>query len=789
MTTNLRWIAALMASNAIAVHPNFQSTDPSSLEAAFATHFMGRSPGLYQYLQSEEFKAASLDDTAGAALLKASFSATTLGTVRQGIEDLERLVSNGTDAAIVTCAALVASTALHELDDPESAIRVLRKALKLIAEAPHDHLLRAALLQGIAHRTWDAGDVGTAEAKRALRSLDEFEPSAAPAFVVSQRVAGGSRAVLTDIADLLRDAAHYYAVAASSDMSARVERITVERPTIYKQIEISAGASLHRLQDRSLLASLESSRNSVTWRNERGDEAIVHALFVYEFAGHPQARHYRKVAGVVRGLLALENGERWLLKESLRLLRHAGARKHVDALLRRLDYYGPLEVLKEETYQVAQQRTQIGMLDECTLRVIAVGAACLDPVSAGALLDRLIEVRHDQPAQRGFGWQSFGTRIETIWPAIFAAAASAERLDEAVMAFLEDLTNTQSADLDHHYARTLPQESMLARDTLAALKSWAESSQATEWPATARAVHDLSRGHAPVPRLTTTPSLDEIRRSLNAMLAGELKPSKSDLAAMEPVLKGQLDQIRSSASEGIFAFGGIPAPALAVVAAEFGAKLWPEIAALILDPAVARQDKAAALDRLSRAPENVPADFINILRERPRDLLEGSNGSFGKSLLDPFPAGLQALGALGLASDEDLLVLLSQLLGSSDDGARYEGAQVAREWAICGRSDAWLEVLLVSLSVSADDEVKGIAMNGLCHLRSDEDGLTVAAELRAQQLLHDDGSLVPRQVLNGLRDGPRHLSRAIERRVENMAAQHVHREVRSVARTVLAKKS
>ncbi len=780
----MRWIAALLASNAVAVHPNFRSTDPSSLEAVLAGHFLGRSPGATDYLNSDEFKAASANDPAGASLLAASIAATTLGTVPQGIKELERLVSKGTDTAITTCAALIASTALMDLDDVESALRVLRKALDLTAQAPGDGLLRAVLLQGIAHRTWDAGEVGTAEAEEALRNLDHFVPSTVPTFEVSRRVAGGSHAILAEIEDLIRDACHSYAVAASPDMGARVERIAVERPTIYKQVELRAGGSLGDMQDRSLLASLEGSRNSITWRNERGDEAVVHALYVFEFAGHPQARYYRQLAGVVRGLMALGDGERWLLRESLRLLRHAGARKHVDALLRRLDYYGPLEVLKEETYQVAQQCTRIGQLDECNLRVLAVGAACLDPVLAKELLARLMAVRHVAPVQRGFGWQSHGTRIETLWPAIFAVAASAERLDEAAVTFIEDLSHTPSADLDPSYARSFPQRSKLADETLVAFAAWAESTQSAELPESAQAARDLA-GHPLVPPLPTNPSLGEIRRTLNAALAAEGWPSNADLGAMEPVLRDKMDQIRSSASNGTFTFGGVSAAALAVVAAEFGANLWTEIAAFILDPAVARQDKTGALHRLSRAGEKVPADLIKTLRDQARDLLEG-HSTFRESPLDPFPEGLQVLGSLRLASDGDLLVLLSQLLGSGEDGARYEGAQVARQWAMSGMSEPWLEVLLISLSHSADDEVKGVAMNALCHLDSGGDGLTEAAELRALQLLHGDGSLVPRQVLNGLKDGPRRLSAATERRIEHMAAQHVHREVRDLARTVLA---
>lgn len=785
MSTNMRWLAALLGSNAIAVHPNFRSTDPSSLEAALAGHFLGRFPGTADYLNSDEFEAASADDPAGARLLTASISATTLGSVAQGIAELEGLVSDEIDPAIATSAALIASTALIETDDVESSIDVLQRALDLTTEAHEHRLLRAVLLQGIAHRTWDAGDVGTGEAEEAARNLDQFVPSSAPAFEVSSRVAGGSQAILADIADLVRDASHSYRVAASPDMNARVERLTVERPAIYKEVELRAGGSLEGLQDRSLLDALGGSRNSTTWRNERGDEGIVHALYVFEFAGHPQARYYRHVLGVTRGLMALSNGERWLFRESLRLLRHAGAKKHIDALLRRLDYYGPLEVLKEETYQVAQQCTRIGQLDECTLRVIAIGSACLDRVSASVLLDRLIAARHEAPAQRGFGWQSRGTRIEALWPAIFSVASSAERLDEAAIAFIEDLQSAHTADLDHSYARSFPQGSKLSSETLAAFEAWAATDQANELPGAAQVARDLS-GHPAVPPLPDNPALDEVRRSLNAALAAERSPSPADLAAMEPVLRGQLDQIRSSASRGMFTFPGVSATALAVVAAEFGANLWAEIAALILDPAVAREDKVGALDRLSQAREGIPADFVDRLRGQARDLLEG-NSTFPERSLNPFPEGLQVLGALRLTSDEDLLVLLSQLLGSGEDGARYEGAQVARQWAVSGRTDPWLEVLLVSLSHSADDEVKGVAMNALCHFQSAGGGLTEAAELRALQLLHSDGSLVPRQVLNGLKDGPRRLSQAIERRIENVAAQHVHREVRALARTVLAK--
>ncbi|RJS45589.1 hypothetical protein [Nocardioides cavernaquae] len=780
--TKLKWVAAILASSDIAPHPNFRSTEAPSMEAALALHFLGRSHESQQYVDSEDFAGSKAVDPDGAALLVAAMKATQTATIDEGVRALSDLARRATDPAVTTVAALVAAQAAAELDRLETSIAVLRATLDQTDK--DQHFLRALLLQNIAHQLWDFGETGEAESALAAAELGSFDPRTVAEFEMSKSVGRTSADTIADIAALALDAAEAQASTVKGGFEGWLDRLKTERPRIARDMEIRAGQAVIKLQQRTLASHLAGHGRGMTWRSEAGDEPVVHALYVFEFAGHPRARYFREVTAETRMTLALHHdGPPWLYQESLRLFRQAGSKKSLEALSRRMDESGPLQALRNETQRVAKACTTANQLNECVLYLLRVGAETLGKDEARQAFERIAAVRNARPIERGGNWQSAGARRESVWRTLFALSGATGLSNDAIRLFLADVDDATAADFDLYYSKAVPRASQLDGEATSTIQEWLHSTKAQARPETAAALNERVQPTA-VEQLGEGADLEEIRLYLNANLENNTTPSVTSLRVLEQVLKRELAEVVESANRGRHSFGGPIPTALAIAALRYGANLSDAVADVLLDPRVARASKADALDRLAGMGSDLPAGLSARLAGRATDLLEGPS-VFRETVIDPFPEGLRAVGSLNLAPSSDLQILVGQLLGHSDGEARYEGAQTLRRWAMSGRTDQWLETLVVHASHSSDRDVRGIAANALCHLLVRRDGLSPAAETRIAQLLHEDGSLIPRQVLNGLKELGDHMSRNLTARVAAIAEQHLHRQVRLVAAQVL----
>ena len=97
-------------------------------------------------------------------------------------------------------------------------------------------------------------------------------------------------------------------------------------------------------------------------------------------------------------------------------------------------------------------------------------------------------------------------------------------------------------------------------------------------------------------------------------------------------------------------------------------------------------------------------------------------------------------------------------------------------------------VLALALPLARDDdvEVRANAGRALAVLARPEEPLAAAALRRLTELLGEDGLLAPLLVLRALADVPDDLPAAVRRQIEELAAQHPSRSVRTEAGRLLA---
>jgi hypothetical protein len=160
-------------------------------------------------------------------------------------------------------------------------------------------------------------------------------------------------------------------------------------------------------------------------------------------------------------------------------------------------------------------------------------------------------------------------------------------------------------------------------------------------------------------------SLEAMATELNAAMRGI--PFNQDLVpGAVRLVRDSLSQIRRSASQGAYSMGAIAAADVAAgLILHAGAQeLWTDLAEFLTDPAVQRDDRSPAFERLAPDASEIPRDARERFKSAANSILETPDRLFETGLV-PYPAALRFLAAHGLIDDGDALNLTAKTRWSS----------------------------------------------------------------------------------------------------------------------------
>jgi hypothetical protein len=315
--------------------------------------------------------------------------------------------------------------------------------------------------------------------------------------------------------------------------------------------------------------------------------------------------------------------------------------------------------------------------------------------------------------------------------------------------------------------------------------AWIEllNARGADLPGTAEVV--LARLGRSAPILDASSPLEALRHGLNTAIGG----GSIDPAIVRdgvPLIREGLAEIRSEAARGHYSFGGLTVAEIAagLVIVVGTDELWPDLTDFLLDPAVQRQDRTPAFERLARADFSLPGEVGVRFRQQAQQLLVSAGPTLLETPISPYPAALRFLGAHRLIDTADLYDALAVLAGTGDaDGRREAAVTVASLAATAPRGE--LLALALPLASDSDVEVRANAARALALLARSDEALATVARRRLRDLLLEDGLLVPLHILRALADVPEGLLDPVRGQVEDLADQHPARSVRAAARRLL----
>jgi hypothetical protein len=309
------------------------------------------------------------------------------------------------------------------------------------------------------------------------------------------------------------------------------------------------------------------------------------------------------------------------------------------------------------------------------------------------------------------------------------------------------------------------------------------NAQNVSLPGTAEVVFARLERSGPSP--VSSSAMDALVHRLNAAISGALFDPALGRDGV-PMVREALAKIRSDAARGTFLMGSINVADVGagLVLAARADELWPELTDFLLDPAVQRQDRTPAFERLARADVSLPEEVGARFREQAQQLLFGASPELFETPLSPYPAALRFLGAHRLIDDAEVYDKVAVLAGSANpDGRREAAATVAVLAAKAPRGD--LLALALPLARDNDVEARANAARALALLASPDEALAAVARRRLTELLLEDGLLVPQYVLRALADMPGGLPDSVRHQVEDLANLHPARSVRTEAGRLL----
>ncbi|PPK98037.1 hypothetical protein CLV92_102190 [Kineococcus xinjiangensis] len=705
------------------------------------------------------------------------------------IDRFERLVYEF-DAGDSRLAAsvLVAAVCLSDRDEQHRALMLLDHAISVLSRSDDftARLSRTALLFQRAFRLWEMNEDWVNGFTEGLSALDRLSDDARSMEWESFPVQSES---VIDLLDALRW---------SGEISLRMRddiafsdhpQTQMPVPTLTEHATKLATRGYASFVDE-LFRNTAAPQTGVSWRRDPIDTPFWEALWHFELLGNIRlACLYRERLAKLRLLRGQGAAVGGVYYDVIRLLRHAERMKELDQALRYVRENGPLAELAENARRVISRGRHFRRHGDADLSVLRAGASLLDVESAAEGYEQVVASLQLTPKdRRTFTHRS--VRLERLWSAAVGLALTSNRLDHFLSDFLAHVSGLPQSDelLDRSYARIVHGLDWDGVPTgiQSTWRDWSQG-QGVTWPQLSSAV-SVALGGFEVTSAAGELTVGSIAQEVNDAMAGRLPTwSPSEVSARRNLISDRLAAIRQDAANRSYAVGSFDPCDIAVGLAIYCdvSELWSPITSFLSDPLVARQDKGAALNRLSRAAGSIPQEVLDALRENYDIVLSGGFSGPFRAQVNPFPEAVRAAAVLGLRSLDESLTDVSRLLSGSSPLARIEGARTLATMArFLQPIPDWVPALALQMTRDTSGQVKGYASSALASMLAERGPLHVSLKLRLLEMMGEDGMASPLLTLGGMQ-GVDALPGDVYERIESIAARHLAREVRSAAEAVL----
>jgi hypothetical protein len=790
---SLAWLAAVLLPGDIAIHPNFPSDEYALLpEAQLGAVVLGRWQQLVNY-QGGRQSTDHLDPA-----IQTAMNALTQGAAAEARTHLEEIIrAERDDAARTAALALIVCISAAGADDYVTCQRVLDYELSALDYASsesrnEDRLLAAVLLQQKCIRMADAGSEYASIAQESLALLSGIDPGRCRPFDLSESVSWTSTKTITDIVEVLTDAALSFLpedpvfADTSSHLLEQQEPIWIRRirtpiPRRLLTIGVSSESVYERFIKNIYRETLHSTSRSLF---STASQDTFFELVGLELLGHGSVRAAREQLAMQR---IIANAQ--FLPQSgdaLSLLRHSGAKDSLELAVRSFRLGGPLRALSEDAAQIARRIAQGGALRSVELIVLEASAELMTAPVAEEMLREILTADGefltpvDLPMHREYTLSRRGH----AYSAAAALAIPAEMNDEVGRAFLQELTLLPlEITADHKLARPLNDLdwSAMSTELRADWATWMNSGERREFTT----VRDVVRDRLNLSSETTKVDLESVAHQIDLLRRSE--GSVDDIPSLSAeVVRGDLARIRDDAVRGSYSFGELTAAdvAIALVIYARDESLWDDVSKFLVDSRVSRNDRTPAFERLSREVPSLP----NAVRKRFQSQAEQvvlAPPAFSEDEVTPYPAALRAFGCLGVLDEARVFEFTARLAGAESAEARREAATTVAALARANEGP-WLLPLALQLSHEAHWDTSARAGRALVLLSTSAHREAAPAEKRAAtsrilELLESDGILAPLIMLQAI-DSLSEFPERIRESVQRLAVEHPALSVRRAAR-------
>ena len=775
---NNGWLVAVLQPRDVTSHPNFRDDEYDEKPI----------PQLAASILGDPYspRRSDLPDANADSPHELAIACLWAGTIEAATRTLAVRLLHASPADPLEHAALtlVYSTAAAELERFDELLNVLaatQERLESEAPIPDVELAVAAVLQQQALRHRDIGLKHDQLVGRVAETLAEIDPAGHTPFETG-------RGTLKTPAEILGDIRETILSAAASTLGFS-DRGLAERVGLPGRMDLVRRNTPRSLQTFNMLRSTTYSRHlgqlfeatfsrshSVTFGREVAD--LFHSNLLLELSGHPAATSARRDLALVRLTQPENHIDR--AGDNLRLLRHAGAKKELDQVVRSLRQSGPLTQIASDAHRILEARMNSrAALSVMELSVLAGASDLLANTEAQHAFHQVLEeVAAGGPAPVPGHIQSRVTLLEDAWRAASLLAVAGDREEafaEWLLASAASIGDEMHQLLDSALAPAVSPVnwSGLSRDLrgrwLAFAVERAETLPQTAW-------HVLESLNHDIPRPSSEDDSKFARWATYRLLAGHgLDPdSKSALGSR---IERHLRQIRQSAASGRFGFGGLDWGDVAAAASSVdpSADWGTELSEYVLDDAVPRSLRALALRRLA-ASDVIPDSLRDSLEDSAQRLTLAPNPTMG-----PFDAmeddqgrifvdALRFCIAHEFITGADQLELIAELAGAPNWRDRSGAAQCLSAQKTRGERDI---ALILALSHDPVVEVRGEVVGVLVALALGSGPHQSLALRRTQSMLRDDGMLVPSRVFTAMERHPNSIDGPLREELEHLAEQHV----------------
>ncbi|MEI7059141.1 hypothetical protein WBG06_25190 [Nocardioides sp. CCNWLW239] len=705
-------------------------------------------------------------------------------TANAGLSQLRQTVLNysHSDHGRLVAAALVTCAAAAELDDYATCDAVLDASLDHCErdKSPDASLMRAALFQQRALRNRDAGRPYEGLAQAAIAELVNFQPELCEPFettVVYENFA----LTLQNIQLALEDAAH-----SLLPFETRPPRPSRGQPDQIRFLNAMKGEGYAGVLAQNFAFHATGTPSNQT--NILGPTDPFYVVLGLELLGHHDVYAARKELAQTR-VVDLQTQGRGDIREVPRLLRHSGAKRDLELMLRWLTANGPLEVLLADTRQILSRRSDVYALRTLELRVIRASAPLLAPEEKKFGRDAIKRVLDaggpfDLPGQHELSY----LRSEQAWLTFASLADTPQSIETFSQLMLVEVRNADPEEqlLDRALATALNQLdwSVLGHGDTAGWNDWLQASNDQPGREVRRVVE---HGLGTLSEVNELHQLNTVAERIDRLILGLTDDAEFGPLELD-VVREAMRNTRTQAARGMFSMGGIPESdvAAALITRAGVTELWTELTDFLTDPAVLSEHKGAAFDRLASSRQPLPESTREAMSAHAQALLYPSDGhSIIKPSIRPFPPALRLLAASNCIPRSDVAAAISTLMEDPEAPARREAARTAG-LILEASEDPWLLGLVLHMSYDSDAWVRAYAGHGLVSGLSTTSAWDQFATDRVRALLTADGTTSVTAILSALKDAKFRVPKVLLPNIEELASNHISGAVRRTARALLS---